>query len=132
MTYLAFVLDDKSRAELLRTIPARYAKVIAHHVTLVFPKNPAERLAAEGWMLEDFVKKAPEVEVFAEHYDGRVQAAAVKVGGQYKRAFGGYHHVTVSLIPPAKPADSNDMLEYTIAHAHFKPFKLTGTFQLCN
>lgn len=125
MTYLAFVLDGPSRARLLKEVPARFSTVIAHHVTLLFPRKPGEDAAARRLMLQ-LAGQEHEVEVI-NRYDGdHVHAVGVKFNGETKRPNGGFYHVTVSLEAPAKPKDSNNLTK----PVSLNPFKLTGTVQL--
>lgn len=125
MTYLAFVLDSQSRARLLNEVPARFSNVIAHHVTLLFPRKPGEDATMRRMMLQ-LVDQEHEVEVI-NRYDGEhIHAVGVKFNGETKRSNGGFYHVTVSLEPPAKPKDSNSLTK----PVSLNPFKLTGKVQL--
>ena len=134
MTYLAFVLDDSARDRLLSAAQPVFEKVIAHHVTIIFPNNkPAEELMRAAF--KDMLGKEIEVEV-DRHFigeDALVQAVGVKVNGSAVRPLGGYYHVTISLDSPAKPVDSNKLFDGRTANVSslpIKPFRLTGSLQL--
>lgn len=127
MTYLAFILDSESRTRLLAEVPARFSNVIAHHVTLLFPRKPDEEATMRRLMLQ-LAGQDHEVEVI-NRYDGEhVHAVGVKFNGETKRPNGGFYHVTVSLEAPAKPKDSNSLTK----PVSINPFKLTGKVQLVN
>lgn len=125
MTYLAFVLDASSRARLLAELSPKFAKVIAHHVTLV-PPTEAEK--ARRMMLQH---AGQEHEVLAiNRYSGEhIEAVGVTFNGEKKRHDGSFYHVTLSLEEPAKPKDSNKLTRPTLLS---QPIKLTGTVQLCD
>lgn len=126
MTYLAFVIDAASRARLLEAFPPKFAKVIAHHVTLVFPTSETEAAKARRMMLQ-LGGQEHDVEVIGHYVGEHIEAAGVTFNGSKKRPNGGFYHVTLSLEPPAKPKDSNTLTNPTpLSH----PFKLTGTVQL--
>lgn len=125
MSYLAFVLDDASRARLLQAVPARFPKVIAHHVTMIFPKQPKDAALLEQ-MLKYHTANLPEVHAVCHYQGPDIHAVGVTFNGLRKRPDGSFYHVTVSLRPPAKPADSNKLSNPTeISH-----FALTGSVQL--
>lgn len=125
MTYLAFILDKESRARLLQAVPARFSNVIAHHVTLLFPKTEAQNATMRRMMLQ-LAGQEHDVEVISEYVGEHIHAVGVTFNGDKKRPTGGFYHVTVSLEAPAKPKDSNDLKN----PSPVTPFKLTGTVQL--
>lgn len=126
MTYLAFVLDEPARARLLAELPPKFAKVLAHHVTIVFPTSSDEAAKARRMMLQ-LAGQEHDVEVINHYVGEHIEAVGVTFNGEKKRPGGGFYHVTLSLEPPAKPKDSNKLVNPT---ALSKPFKLTGTVQL--
>jgi hypothetical protein len=134
MTYLAFVLDDASRAHLLQAVPPKFEKVIAHHVTIIFPHNkPAEQLMRAAFA--DMMSKEMEAEVVRHCIGEHIEAVGISFNGTTMRPLGGYYHVTVSLEPPAKPVDSNKLFADdapvgTVSSLAIKPFRLTGSLQL--
>jgi hypothetical protein len=103
--YLAFVIDEKSRAMLLKMFPPKYERVICHHVTLQF--NLSKGLTAEQ---EKMIGTDPGVMVRHVRDDGKgVQAIAVSVNGKTERPDGSYYHVTLSLANGRKPVESNNL-----------------------
>lgn len=126
MTYLAFVIDAPSRARLLEQVPPKFAKVIAHHVTLVFPTSPDDAATARRMMLQ-LGEQEHDVEVVNHYVGEHIEAVGVTFNGDKKRSNGGFYHVTLSLEAPAKPKDSNKL---TKPVALPQPFKLTGKVQL--
>lgn len=126
MTYLAFILDDSSRALLLKNIPPRFSKVIAHHVTLIYPKTEADK-AKMRRMHTQLLGQECDAEVYREYTGEYIHAAGVRFNGSVTRMLGGFYHVTMSLEAPAKPVDSNKLKTFIELST---PFKLTGTVQL--
>ncbi len=128
MTYLAFVIDDPSRALLLERLPPKFEKVIAHHVTLIFPTSPDEAAKARRMMLQ--LQDQEHVVEVINHYVGEhIEAVGVTFNGEKKSPVDRFYHVTLSLEPPAKPKDSNALTKPTPLP---QLFKLTGTVQLIN
>lgn len=125
MTYLAFVIDERSRALLLERLPAKFEKVIAHHVTIIMPKTTDEAVKMRRLMLQ-LADQEHDVEVTCHYVGEHIEAAGVIFNGDKKRPTGGFYHVTLSLEPPAKPVDSNKLTNPT----PIEPFKLTGAVQL--
>lgn len=103
--YLAFVLSEASRAELMQLCPPAFEKVYCHHVTIDFKINP-ERFASIKTALGDY----PKVEVTGLARNSSIECFTVKINNYPLHIDGGYYHVTHSLTPPAKPVDSNKLL----------------------
>lgn len=102
-SYTALILDQGSRHSLERIFPPKYPTWIGHHVTLDFgvPRDtPAPPLPQK-------------VVVYAYVDDGQsIEALAVEVDGQRKRADGRLYHITWSLdLTKRKPKDSNILLQ---------------------
>ena len=97
--YTGWLVDPAGREALLERFPARYAVVVAHHVTLKF----GERAAA-----------APldtEAEIVGEADDGLgVQAMVVAIAGSTVRPDGGTFHITWSLAQGREARESNDVI----------------------
>lgn len=128
MTYLAFVLDEPSRAKLLAQLPPKFKTVVAHHVTLLFPKTPVEEAKARRLMLQ-LAGQEHDVKVINHYVGEHIEAVGVTFNGETRRPNGGFYHVTLSLEAPAKPKDSNGLTDPTVLT---KPVNLTGTVQLIN
>ncbi len=108
MSYDEFELDPKSKAQLLKLIPAKYTKVVASHVT----HNPSVKKGAE--------RPTPprKIEVIGHGHDEElgVQAAFLRVDGQTTRPDRQRYHVTISLDPEkARPEQANDIRKYKSA-----------------
>lgn len=125
MTYLAFVLDERSRAKLLQELPPSFAKVIAHHVTIIFPKTSEEQ-AEMRRLYRQLLDQEHDVQVNSYYKGEHIEAAGVTFNGDTKRPTGGFYHVTLSLEAPAKPVDSNKLT----SPQRIKPFELTGKVKL--
>lgn len=127
--YLAFVLSEASRAQLLSICPPTHSKVICHHVTIVFGIS-AEKLKK---FQAAYPNTDPIVEATGIRIGEKVECFTVNVDGNSRRTFGDgqYYHVTLSVEPPAKPVDSNKLFVPGVKEVKFEaPIKLEGTFQL--
>lgn len=129
-TYLAFVLSEKSRADLLKICTPSFSKVICHHVTIVFGVS-AEKLKK---FQSVYATVDPVVEVTGVRIGKNVECFTVNIDGSARRTFGdgGSYHVTLSVEPPAKPVDSNKLFSHNQVRTVVfeEPIKLDGTFQL--
>jgi phage gp37-like protein len=103
-TYLAFELSEESRAKLLRMFKPKFSKVICHHVTIEF------NLTLKKY--ENFVEiisTNPKVRVIGIAEGDGIECIAVSIDGETERADGSFYHVTLSLEPPHKPVESNNL-----------------------
>src|SRR5205085_2538122 len=95
-----WLLNEQDRATLLARIPARYERLVAHHVTLKPHADPEEN--------------APPVqhaEVVGVADDGMgVQALVVRLDGTTARPDGGVFHITWSLEPGRRAVESNSVI----------------------
>lgn len=97
--YVGWLVDPEDRAALLARFPARYALVVAHHVTLKF----GDRTAVPPTETKG--------EIVGEADDGRgVQALVVRIGGTTERPDGGTYHLTWSLAPGRRAVESNEVI----------------------
>lgn len=120
--YLAFVLSEKSRAELLKRFPPQFSKALCDHVTIEFNMKRST--------IEEFVDNIDEVHVVqAIGYAGGdgVECVAVSIDGNTERKDGSFYHVTVSVEPPHKPVESNK-LESKVNRINAK-MTLEGSFK---
>lgn len=120
--YLAFVLDDASRKEILGYFKPKYKKIDCHHITVQF--NPSE----DSKPLIDSLKGAS-LEVVGYQYGEGVDCIAIEVNGSTTRPDGGVYHVTLSLKGGHSPKESNDVLKAQ-GIQHTLPFPIGGTLQL--
>jgi len=97
---IGWTLDESDRAELLKQHPPRYAKVVAHHVTLATD--------AEDRDLPPPVRAA----IVGRADDGQgVEAMVVSIDGETKRTDGSTFHITWSLGDGRRARESNDVLK---------------------
>jgi hypothetical protein len=97
--FMGWLVDPQDRAALLARFPARYARVVAHHVTLKF----GDRAAAPPTETMG--------EIVGEADDGAgVQALVVRIGGTTVRPDGGTYHVTWSLAEGREARESNSVI----------------------
>ena len=101
--YLAFVLDEKSKARLLDIFPPKYSKVYAHHSTIQFKITSSN--------LEDFsdLFGVTKIDVYGYAHKPGVECAAVSINGNKNRRDGSFYHITISVQPPHKPVESNNL-----------------------
>lgn len=99
--YVGWELPLPERTRLLELVPAKFERVIAHHVTLQFGVTSHVLLPDQhtGVVVAQVVDP-----------DG-VQALILQIGGTTRRPSGGNYHVTWSLAPGRKPADSNWVID---------------------
>lgn len=100
--YLAYVLDDKARNQLLAKFPPKYSKVVAHHITVKF-----------GVPADMELPPQPKVSVvgYVDSGDG-IEALVVAVNGSTTRSDNNTYHITWSLDPEKySPKDSNILLK---------------------
>ncbi len=94
------LLHPEDRDSLLTAFPPAYPRVVAHHVTLKAGVRPGFRLPGDT-----------EGSVVGVADDGAgVQALVVEIGGTTRRPDGSTYHVTWSLAPGRKAAESNDAI----------------------
>lgn len=98
--YVGWALPEAERARLLARFPARYARPVAHHVTLVYGVGAGHPLptAREGTILG-----------LADDGEG-LQALVVAIAGTTDRPGGGTYHVTWSLGPGRRAMESNAVI----------------------
>jgi nudix-type nucleoside diphosphatase (YffH/AdpP family) len=97
--HTGWLLDAGEREALLRRFPPRYARVVAHHVTLKFgdqaARPPADTVAEVVGVADDGLG---------------VEALVVRIGGTTARPDGSVYHVTWSLEPGHEARESNDVI----------------------
>jgi len=122
--YLAFVLDDASRQQLLAAYPPDFSSVICHHVTIIYNLNEVN--------LEQVKPDLGTVLVTGHISSDGVECFTATVGGKRTRVDGGWYHVTSSVEPPKKPVDSNTLLASIggkVSHSIDPPIELGGAFK---
>jgi len=97
---IGWTLDQEERAELLERFPPRFAKAVAHHVTLATD--------AEQRDLPPDVRAA----IVGRTDDGQgVEAMVVTIDGETDRPDGSTFHITWSLGEGRRARESNDVLK---------------------
>ena len=97
---VGWLLDSGERSELLKRFPPRYAKPVAHHVTL---KTDAEN---------DALPREVKAAIVGSTDDGDgVQAMVVTIDGETDRPDGSTYHITWSLGDGRQARESNDVLK---------------------
>jgi len=97
---IGWTLDQQERADLLEQFPPRYAKAVAHHVTLA--TDAADRDLPPG------VRAA----IVGRTDDDRgVEAMVVTIDGDTARPDGSTFHITWSLNEGRRARESNDVLK---------------------
>ena len=98
-TVIGWKLDRDERAALLERFPARYAEVIADHVTL---KSGAQR---------DTLPDPVEAKIVGRADDGEsLEAYVVAIDGTVDRPDGSIFHITWSLGAGRRARESNDVI----------------------
>lgn len=96
--FAGWLLDEGERTALLARFPPRYARTVAHHVTLKAGDEAPTPTAVAG-------------EIVGAADDGLgVQALVVRIGGTTARPDGSTYHVTWSLAEGREARESNDVL----------------------
>lgn len=113
---IGWTLDQTERAELLGQFPPRYAKAVAHHVTLA---TDAEDRELPGDVRAEIVGRTE---------DGRgVEAMVVTIDGATARPDGSIFHITWSLEQGRRARESNDVLGQRGWNKLDRPIKITLT-----
>ena len=122
-SYWAYVLDEKSRAKLLKRFPPKFSDVIAHHVTVLFGK-----VLPTGFTDGD----NQDIDVIWYCSDSSLEAVEVRAGSN-NRPDGKPFHITLSLDRAAgrKPVDSNAVISSANMIPVIPLLKLTGILQFC-
>ena len=96
---IGWTLDERQRADLLDQFPPRYAKVVAHHVTLA--TDAADR---------DLPPEVRAAIVGRTDDERGVEAIVVSIDGDTERPDGSTFHITWSLGDGRRARESNDVL----------------------
>lgn len=99
MSYSAYLLTEKSRAQVLEIFQPRFSEVEAHHVTVRFPDQAPPPPASSA-------------RVVGVARGEVIECLVVEINGSCKRPDGRTYHITLSLDREAgaKPVHSNDLL----------------------
>jgi hypothetical protein len=128
MSYLAFVLSEKSRDRLLTLIRPAHPDIIAHHITLAFNKTNEEYEA----IVKDL--KGQLVRVIGIVADNKADALVCCFNDQAIRKDGGTYHITFSInkAKGVKPVYSNELIKTQKVNIFHGALYITGTFEILN
>lgn len=126
--YMAFVIDEHSRANLLSHFEPTFSRKLAHHVTLKFSVTASDIKAVEAGVHDQLGDLAsPEVVVVGYAIDDGVECVTVTFNGEYTHLDSKHYHVTLSVEPPHKPVESNLITKNATKAVRLK---LTGAVKL--
>lgn len=97
---IGWLVDERAREGLLERFAPKYARTVAHHVTL--KPRVHERSALPGEVRARIVGRADDGE--------GVEAMVVEIDGTLARPDGGTFHITWSLGESRKARESNDVI----------------------
>lgn len=129
--YLAFELNSTSRAKLLSIFIPKFSNVICHHVTIEFNLTQ-EKLDN---IKKDFSSN-PKVQVYGYAISDGIECVAVAIDSKTDRLDGSFYHITLSIEPPRKPVESNNLKDKVVLirdmfRSHkLETIKLSGEFKL--
>jgi hypothetical protein len=116
--YLAFNLTEDAIERLRRKFPPRYERFVCHHVTIVFGVHAPAQLPP--------VSSA--IAVVGHLDDGLgLEALIVEVDGSRQRPDGGAFHITHSLAPGRRSAESNEAIRSHGWTALAEPIPIAAT-----
>lgn len=125
--YLAFVLSEECKKEILRKIAPWRGTTVCHHVTLIPPTAGLERealeLARNAWEI-----KCPAIHGVNYAWGKGIDAMGVVIDGETGSDVQPKYHVTLSVAPGHSAKESNDL---TFGPYRFRsPIELRGSFQV--
>lgn len=98
--YIAFVLDENSRKQILEAIAPRFEIVVCHHITVEY-----------GVTEEAPLPQFQRAEIVGYCTDERgIEALVVAIDGITTRADGLTYHITLSHAEGREPKESNDAI----------------------
>lgn len=135
MSYLAFVLDGKTRTHLLELIPPSFPDVICHHITI--QHGHKDDLAEVLKVYHEYTNPTFEVYAFGKSDEDFAEGFAVMFNGMtFKQDFTLYHIThSIDRSKGAKPVTCNMILPGLINNRKTIPltrYALSGTFEICN
>lgn len=135
MGYIAFVLSEQSRKDLLALFPPKYEREVCHHVTLVFGDTSQETLTeCRNYLSEGLC-------FITGHYDDGHGVECLSVAFELDRGGGSFslldtrpddgktYHITHSLSSNRKPVESNSVVGVKEHRVRFIRLSVTGTFE---
>lgn len=124
-SYLAFVLSNAAREELIKLFPPAFERVICHHVTIAFKLNePLFEAIMES------LSESPTVVATGYILDDHLDCFTVEINGARRLLINDQHyHITHSLETQAKPVDSNKAIRSKLPTKTIN-IKLRGKMEL--
>lgn len=133
MGYIAFVVSEQSRKDLLAVFPPKYEREVCHHVTIAFGDTSQETL---DWCRQNLGDGNCMV---TSHYDDEKGVECLSVGFECDRGGdarslidtrpdGKKYHITHSLSADRKPVHSNDVVGKQEHKVRSISLSVTGEF----
>jgi len=98
--YIAFVLDENTREQILAAIAPRFEIVVCHHITVEY-----------GVTDEAALPSLQRAEIIGYCTDnGGIEALIVAIDGNTTRPDGSTYHITLSHAQGREPKESNDAI----------------------
>lgn len=135
MSYLAFVLDGKSRTHLLNLFPPSFPDVICHHVTILMGHK--DDLAEALKVYQEYTNPTFEAYAFGKSDEDFVEGFCVMFNGMtFKQDFTLYHIThSIDRSKGAKPVTCKLVLPGLLHSKKTIPitrYTLSGKFEVCN
>lgn len=111
--YSSYVLDEKSKNDVLTVIKPRFDKIVCHHITYNYPDNNSP-------------PNVDNVLVIGEVWDEHMQGLLVRIDEKSFRPDGKKYHITFSHDENVKPVYCNKIMD-EMKNVRFldKPLKIT-------
>ena len=126
MSYLAFVLSEKSRDKILTLVRPEHPDIIAHHITIAFNKTNEEYEAMKRELQGQLVR------VIGLVADNKADALVCCFNEQAVRKDMGTYHITLSInrSKGVKPVYSNELIKTQKVNVFHGALYVTGTFEI--
>lgn len=120
--YLAFVLDDETKARLIKTFPKIHENQVCHHITLEYDNVTQE-------LVDRFNKKKMRCFAIQRLNNIYTECLVVSIDGLVVRPDNKFYHITMSLAEGHSAVESNNLIGYSRIEDEFK-LPLKGSIQL--
>ena len=114
--YIAYNLTARSHNEVIAKFYPKFAKVVAHHITVAFNVSDKDPVPS----------KPNSAKVVGYACNEMIECLVVEINGNRYRADGKLFHVTLSHTREAKPVMSNDLLQAQV-YTECEPFDIEVT-----
>jgi len=126
--YIAFVLDDNTKARILAAFPPKFPDVYAHHVTIIFGNNEPSETMIEAYNL---IFNIGNIKVVGYVRNDKIEALMVSINDTNLRLDDKIYHLTLSLDKAngAKPVQSNELFITNQVYMMTNHIQLTGKIE---